>query len=164
MRDMGFDFYWQDKYATNIFASGFEYNPKCLGGRVEAVTTFETFEHFINPIEEIGELIDISNNIIFSTVLLPEPLPNPNEWWYYGHEHGQHISFYSKKTFRYIAQKFGLFYSNSRNLHIFSQKKSYRHCIDLAQLNLVGLHKLVPMPQSKTLTDNLKMKHFILSD
>jgi hypothetical protein len=95
MRDIGFDFYWDDKYTTNLFAKGFEYKSK---GRCEAVTTFESFEHFVNPLEEIEKLLSISKNIIFSTELLPNPIPKPEDWWYYGLDHGQHISPHLRET------------------------------------------------------------------
>ena len=50
MRDIGFDFYWDDKFTTNLFSKGFEYDSKT---KIDAVTTFESFEHFVNPMEEI---------------------------------------------------------------------------------------------------------------
>jgi len=94
MRDIGFDFVLYDKYTQNLFAKGFEYNPS---HKIEAITTFESFEHFAKPMDEIESMLKISKNIIFSTELLPDPIPKPEDWWYYGLEHGQHISFYSKK-------------------------------------------------------------------
>ena len=71
MRDIGFDFYWDDKYIQNLFAQGFEYNQS---DKIEAVTTFESFEHFVNPLEEIEKILAISSNIIFSTEFLPNPI------------------------------------------------------------------------------------------
>ena len=88
------------------------------------VTGFELFEHFENPIEEIEKIFKYSKNILVSTYLLPENNPKPQEWWYYGLEHGQHISLYSYETFKYIAKKYSLnIYSNKKNLHLFTQKK-----------------------------------------
>lgn len=120
MRDIGFDFYWYDPYAENIFARGFEFqnnfNP-------DAVTAFEAFEHFTNPMEEIEKIINISTNIIFTTESLPDKPPLPQEWWYYGLDHGQHISFYSKKTLKRIAAKYGLNYYESGSLHMFTRKR-----------------------------------------
>lgn len=120
MRDFGYDFYWQDKYTQNLLARGFEYISQPISG----ITSFESFEHFVNPLQEIDKMLDIAKNIIFSTVLLPLPIPQPLDWWYYGLDHGQHISFYSKKTFEYIAQKKGLhFYTNGVDFHMFLHKK-----------------------------------------
>ncbi|MFA6807260.1 MAG: methyltransferase domain-containing protein, partial [Bacteroidales bacterium] len=67
MRDYGYDFYWQDIFTENIFAKEFEYNDE----KIELITSFESFEHFINPIEEIENLLKISNNILFSTEIYP---------------------------------------------------------------------------------------------
>ena len=46
MRDIGFDFYWLDKYADNLLTNGFEYNKK-IHKKIEAITSFESFEHFV---------------------------------------------------------------------------------------------------------------------
>ena len=121
MRDKGFDFLWNDIFTTNIFARGFEYinNVK----QIELITAFEVFEHYVDPINEIEKILTISRNILFSTLLKPMKIPNKN-WWYYGFDHGQHISFYSKKTFLYIAKKYDLiFYTNNRNIHLLLQKQ-----------------------------------------
>ncbi len=48
-------------------------------------------------------MLKISRNILFTTTLLPSPMPQPGTWWYYGLEHGQHISFYSLETLQSIA-------------------------------------------------------------
>ena len=156
MRDIGFDFYWDDKYTTNLFARGFEHKN---GGGYEAVTTFESFEHFINPMDEIESLLKISNNIIFSTELLPNPIPKPEDWWYYGLDHGQHISFYSEKTFEFIAKKYNLNYTNLGRLHLLSEKKISNLQLKILKLNKFGLHKLLQKQlKSKTWDDYLKMK------
>jgi len=122
MRDLGFNFYWHDPFADNIFARGFEYNSKV--GEIELVTSFESLEHFLHPLEEIKKMLAISPNILFSTELLPQPLPHPEDWWYFGLDHGQHISFYSLKTLKHIAEVNNLnFYSNGTNLHLYTNKK-----------------------------------------
>ena len=153
MRDIGFDFYWDDKYTTNIFARGFEYDSQ----PIEAITTFESFEHYINPIEEIEKLLTISKSIIFSTELLPKNIPQPYDWWYYGLDHGQHISFYSKKTLHIIAEKYGLHYSAIGNLHIFSEKRISSFKLKFLKFSRFGLHKLLQKQfKSKTWTDHLE--------
>lgn len=119
MRDVGLDFYWDDKYTDNLFAKGFQYN----GQDIEAITTFESFEHFSEPEKEIENMLKISKNIIFSTELLPQVIPKPTEWWYYGLNHGQHISFYSEKTLNFIAKKYGLNYYTCEGLHLLTEKK-----------------------------------------
>lgn len=122
MRDRGFDFYWYDKYAQNLVARGFEGDIK--NSRYSAVTSFENFEHFYNPIEDIETIFNLTDIVLFSTDLLPEPVPSPSEWWYYCLEHGQHISLYSRKSLEFIGKKYGYFFvSNNVNLHIFSRKR-----------------------------------------
>ena len=98
MRDAGFDFYWQDKHTENLFAKGFVF-PVSEKLTIELLTCFETFEHFVEPVTELENLLSISQNILLSTEFIPEPTPPPGEWWYYGVEHGQHIGFFRKKTF-----------------------------------------------------------------
>lgn len=156
MRDLGFDFYWDDKFTTNLFAKGFEYQDE----KIEAITSFESFEHFDNPIIEIEKLVKISKNIIFSTVILPNPIPYPENWWYYGLEHGQHISFYNKKTFAYIAKKFNLNYINlGGSLHLLSEKKLFYNVKYLLKLTKFGFHKVLQKQlKSKIWEDHLKMK------
>jgi len=123
MRDLGFDFYWTDRYCENVFSKGFEYIPAAQE-EIEAVTAFEVFEHLNEPIDEIQKILSISNNILFTTELIPKTVPKPGEWWYYGLQHGQHISFYSTKTLQVIADRFGLqYYSNGKYFHLFSIKK-----------------------------------------
>lgn len=120
MRDRGFDFYWSDPYSQNLLARGFEYGS--TQGDIAAVTCFEAFEHFADPLSEIERIIAISPNIIFTTALTPEPLPKPQEWWYFGLEHGQHIAFYRPKTLRLIAERFHLeYHTNHQGLHLFTR-------------------------------------------
>jgi hypothetical protein len=154
MRDIGFDFCWDDKFTTNLFARGFNYN----GESIEAITTFESFEHFVNPLEEIEKMLSISKNIIFSTGLLPDPIPKPEEWWYYGLDHGQHISFYSEKTFQYIAKKYNLNYVHLNDLHLLTEKKISSSALNILKFSKFGLHKLFAKQlKSKTWNDYLYM-------
>ena len=123
MRDVGFDFYWQDKYTENLFAQGFEF-AETEKMPIELLTCFEAFEHFVDPLAEFENLLCISRNILLSSEFVPEPLPSPSEWWYYGVEHGQHIGFYQKKTFLYLAERYNLnFYTNSQNIHLLTEKQ-----------------------------------------
>lgn len=155
MRDIGFDFYWDDKFTTNLFARGFEYQN---GEKYEAVTTFESFEHFVNPIEEIENLLKFSRNIIFSTETLPNPMPRPEDWWYYGLDHGQHISFYSEKTFKFLAEKYNLNYVNLGGLHLLSDKKISGLKLKILKFSKFGLHKILQKQlKSKTWEDYLKL-------
>lgn len=122
MRDLGYNFRWADKYSDNILAKGFEYK----FGEADLVTAFELFEHFDNPIGEIEHLLTISHNILISTTLYSKEFDYPqlNDWWYYAPHAGQHITFYSYRTFEFIAKKYNLhYYQLTNNVHLFSEKE-----------------------------------------
>lgn len=87
------------------------------------MTSLECFEHLVDPVEEIEKLFSISPNVLFTTNLLPHPVPRQGEWWYYGFEHGQHISFYSIETLRYLAQKYAKNLYSFGSIHLLTDKK-----------------------------------------
>lgn len=151
MRDIGFNFEWADKYTKNLFADGFNWDYK---SEKDAITLFEVFEHFVNPAEEIKNLLKQSNTIIFSTQLRPEPIPKPTSWNYYGLHHGQHLSFYSLKTFKFIANQFDLNYYNIGSLHILTNKKVSKFKIFLTKISSFGIYLIIKSTlKSKTQTD-----------
>ena len=145
MRDVGFDFYWYDPYTTNLFARGFEFTEGKF--KPELVTCFEVFEHLENPLNELEKIFRLCDNILFTTEILPESIPRPGEWWYYGCEHGQHISFYSLTTLDFLARKFGYnFYSNGKLLHLFTRRTLrpgvFRFLVKMANMGLFQYVKL----------------------
>lgn len=105
LRDFGVNAFWSDSYCQNMLARGFEYDK----GKANLVTAFEVFEHFVEPAIELDRLLAIAPNVLFSTTIIPEPTPMPNDWWYYGTEHGQHIGFFKVKTLRKLAEERGKF-------------------------------------------------------
>ncbi|MDX1416595.1 MAG: class I SAM-dependent methyltransferase [Candidatus Promineifilaceae bacterium] len=122
MRDRGMSFYRYDPFCENLFANSFDAN---INGedKYELVTAFEVFEHLTDPLNEIEKILRISPNIIISTVLLPEDRPKPQEWWYYGLDHGQHVSIYSRRALEIIGERFGLrLYSNNYSFHLLTAK------------------------------------------
>ena len=121
MRDYGFDMYRYDKYCSNIFADGFDYEEK---NKYELLTAFEVFEHLDDPIKEVESMLNFSDNIFFSTEVQPSKNVVPNNWWYIMPETGQHIALYSISSLQQIALKYNLnFYTNGKNLHLFTKKK-----------------------------------------
>jgi hypothetical protein len=160
MRDIGFDFYWHDPYTQNLLAKGFEY---IQGEPIEAITTFETFEHLVTPMQDIEKMVNISPNIIFTTELLPDCLPNPTEWWYYGLDHGQHIAFYHIKTLKYIANYFNVNFVTNGRIHMFSKKKINKFYFKLiSKASKIGLYNFVTRKMSsKTVDDMNKMKQMM---
>lgn len=123
MRDNGFDFRWYDKYCENLFSRDFV-APQAGSEPVELLTAFEVFEHLADPWSELERMLAFSRNILFTTQLLPEPVPRPGEWWYYGVEHGQHIAFYTRRALASLAKRAGLnFYTNGASMHLFTEKR-----------------------------------------
>lgn len=158
MRDMGFDFYWSDTYTPNLLAQGFERTERLK--RCELVTSFESFEHFSEPMREIENMLKISDNVLFSTALLPEQIPGPQEWWYYGLSHGQHISFYGKKTLRWIAKNFGRnIYSDGAYFHLLTKKKIPNAYFNFLHKSGIYAGSLLTklLMKSKTMTDHNQM-------
>lgn len=125
MRDKGFNFYHTDKYCQNLFSQYFDLNDIGTASMFEVVTAFEVFEHMANPLAEMEEITKYSNNILFTTELLPDQkFSSVEDWWYFIPETGQHISLYTKKSLEHIAGKLGYnFYSDGINTHLFSRKK-----------------------------------------
>jgi len=119
LRDRGVNAHWSDPYCSNLLALGFEHTSEQAG----LVTAFEAFEHFFEPMLEIEKLFSISPNLLISTCLIPTPTPKPNEWWYYGLDHGQHIGFFRLKTLQFIARKFNKYLvSDGVGCHLFTDK------------------------------------------
>lgn len=153
MRDIGFDFFWKDKYSTNLVARKFEFNTK---DSIELITSFESFEHFADPILEIERMLSISKTILFSTDVFENEVPGTSEWAYYGLSHGQHISFYTIETLTYIANKYNLFlYTNNKSIHLLTDKKiSSLYFKVILKMNRLGLfYILKPFLKSKTMED-----------
>lgn len=120
LRDVGIESYWSDEYCENLFARGFEWQEI----KPTLATCFEVFEHLPNPREQIDSMLRICPNLLFSTELLPCPIPESNganAWWYYGFSHGQHISFYTYKSLEFIAKAHNLHFCSYGGLHLFSE-------------------------------------------
>jgi SAM-dependent methyltransferase len=121
MRDRGYDFYWYDKYAKNLFTNGFEAHD---GDTFDLVTSFEVFEHLVDPLAEIERMLRYSRNLLFSTLLVPTPCPLPHTWSYFALETGQHISFYTLESLLIVAKRSGLFlHSVGGYLHLLTAEK-----------------------------------------
>jgi hypothetical protein len=121
LRDYGIDARWLDKYCDNKFADGFEYKS---GQPVALITAFEVFEHLVDPLDELREMLMISDDVFISTELLPDKTPGLAEWAYYGLEHGQHIGFFREHTLRVMAQAVGKnLYTDGASYHLFTSRE-----------------------------------------
>lgn len=154
MRDVGFDFYWDDKFTENLLSKGFNISDTI--NEIELVTTFECFEHFEKPIEEISNLLQKSSNILFSTQLFHNHPPQPENWWYYNFEAGQHISLYSRQTLKMIAARLNLnLCTDNKGFHLLSKKKLNNTIfIMIVKFSQIGLYSFVKLlMKSKTESD-----------
>ncbi len=89
----------------------------------ELLTAFEVFEHLVDPLAEVEQMLRLSPNILFSTFLVPQATPTIDEWWYYGPEHGQHVSLYTREALRRLGEHFGLrLISNGRFMHLLTAR------------------------------------------
>ncbi len=159
MRDMGFNFFWNDSYCQNMLANGFDLGT--TEAPFTAVTMFEVLEHVQSPLSFISETLEMAQttNLIFSTVLYSDFPPKPEEWSYYCTETGQHISFYQTKTLEWLASKLGLKLYSHGSLHIFTKCDiNYRLFRLIASVRIANaLHSVVKhnFPRSLTWHDHL---------
>jgi len=116
LRDHGLDAHWSDKYATNIFARGFDQEIQTPS----LMTAFEVFEHLTHPRDDILALLEKKPEVLlFSTKLYTG---QGSDWWYFL-EDGQHVQFYSAKGLALIADEAGYhFQTEGTSYHLFSRR------------------------------------------
>lgn len=126
MRDLGYEYQWFDKHCENLFATGFDaaQSPDAHYGLLSA---FEVFEHLVDPVAEMEVMTQFSDHIVFTTEIISRPPPAPGTWWYYGPEHGQHISFYTWDALNRLARRFNLHFVTNGMIHMFTKQKVNKH-------------------------------------
>lgn len=150
LRDKGVDAVWSDPFCKNLHSKGFEH----VGEPVDLTTAFEVFEHLAEPEKEFDKMLESGRNILLSTVLIPRPTPAHDNWWYYGHEHGQHVAFYRVSTLEAMARRHNLHVvSNGRNYHLFTEKKIkkryWQMWLKMGKANVPWLYRgLTPLTES----------------
>jgi hypothetical protein len=123
MRDKGFEFYRYDTHCENIFAKYFDVSD-IESKKFDLITAFEVFEHLEDPNNEVRKMFDFAPSILFSTLLAPSSAEEFGKWWYRAPLSGQHISFYTKESLKFMARKNNKkLYTNSFNLHLFTDKE-----------------------------------------
>ena len=167
MRDMGFDFYWHDKYCNNLLATGFEYRQSY--GSCRVVTAIEVLEHVTNPVSYIEEILSFSgaNTLIFTTELYEGDPPKPDDWWYYALSTGQHIGFFQRRTLLAIANRLGLHFASANGIHIFSKTKVNKHLLRIVTKGWISRIALLWIRRrlvSRTMEDHYLMLHKISED
>lgn len=127
MRDLGFPFRWSDAHAANHYARGFEDD----GRAYEAVTAIEVLEHLEDPVESLRTWIDNASAETF--IFTQETFvgdPPADDWWYYAHAAGQHISFYQPRTLEHIAGRLDMRYAPIGGLHAFTRRPVTSSALD----------------------------------
>lgn len=123
MRDLGYHFFWHDIHCPNLFAKGCE--AEFTGSEhYEMITAFEVLEHLVSPQSSLKRILSSCESFLFSTVLLPEPFPAFDQWWYFGPEHGQHVSFYTLNSLSKLAGSVGKhLVTDGVELHMITSKR-----------------------------------------
>jgi hypothetical protein len=129
MRDRGFNFYWSDLHARNEYARGFESQ---AGATYDFLSAFEVLEHLTDPLADLSKLMELSENVLVSTYLVPDPAPKTSGWWYYVPSTGQHVSFYTKESLQVIAAHFGRHFLSFGIFHLFTKQPRNAHLYRLA--------------------------------
>ena len=119
MRDRGYDFSWYDPFAENLFARSFEGS---LDTTYDLVTAVEVLEHLPEPHETLSKLCKLAPAIIATTELLPDPAPQPNDWWYYSLLTGQHVVFYTRRGLDALAAQHGRLVNSAGNVHVMADR------------------------------------------
>ncbi len=120
MRDRGFDFRHHDPYCENIFARGFDGS---LDARYDLVTAFEAVEHLADPVATLAPVAAITDLLLVTTTLLPDPTPLPGHWDYYAEETGQHVLFLTVPGLRALARRLGMQVTTSgRFVHLLHRR------------------------------------------
>ena len=121
MRDRGHHFLHRDPFCKNLFAAGLEAEPDETG--FDFLTAFEVFEHFDDPHVDLKRLDRIADHWLVSTETVPDPVPQPDQWWYYVLDGGQHISLWSRRSLQLVASQYNRHLISYGGLHLFSRSK-----------------------------------------
>jgi hypothetical protein len=141
MRDIGFDYYWDDKYAQNVLARGFEAKPGT--GPVALVSAFEVLEHTVKPLEFLRRIqLEYSPELILTSTEMFLGSAPPPDWQYYGFEHGQHIGFFSARTMAMLASDMKMHVTHAGMCQIFSRQPVPRALMSFAMSR--AAHLLLP--------------------
>ncbi len=107
MRDIGYNFIRSDAYSKNLYARCFDIVDFPDQKKFSLVTSFEVFEHLVNPLEDVRTLFKYADSIYFTTIIKPSNITKADDWDYIAPYHGQHISFYSVNALKKIAELTG---------------------------------------------------------
>lgn len=119
LRDENYNIFNYDKYSESLYS--YEYNIKDLNKNYDLIISSEVLEHFSAPDEELGKILQYTDNYFFTTCIQPEN--DLENWFYLIPDNGQHISFYTTNSLAYLAEKYNMnFYSDLWWCHLFTKK------------------------------------------
>ncbi len=130
-RDYGLNYFYYDRYARNIFASGFAVQNPAVEKSYALVSAFEVAEHLPDPIRDFGEILRLAPRfLLFSTLLYQG---QGSDWWYFLDD-GQHVAFYTRRSLEIVAARFGyVLTTNDCDLHLFARESYSHRLLDGAQ-------------------------------
>ena len=132
MRDQGYNFFNDDKYAKPFYCDGFTFQRAGIA-KCDILTSFEIFEHLANPVVELEEILSLEPRLwIFSTQLYEQQGP---EWNYFGPANGQHVFFYSAQGLEGFATAHGYRFIRGRHLHAFVKQTGSPYLQNRISLN-----------------------------
>jgi hypothetical protein len=118
LRDRGIDCHHWDPFCANIHARGHGATLESRD-RWGAVLAVEVLEHMVDPWSFLRPAAERTDLILATTNCVSEPAPPLGEWWYWAPEHGQHVSFYARRSMRHIARELGMRYVPAGGIHAF---------------------------------------------
>lgn len=151
MRDAGFDFRYADPHGPNIFAAGHE-APLDGSSKFDLATAFEVLEHLRSPLTELQQMSALSPALFVTTTCLPDPAPLLSEWWYYGLDAGQHITFYTPRALDLLAERLGFRRTSRGSYHLLASRKVSSFALRVATSSRVS-HHLYPIVRRRSLLE-----------
>lgn len=140
LRDAELNCYVDDKYVKATYADGYTV-PNFTNA--ELILSFEVIEHFPSPSLNLSKLFSLDPQVVMLSTLVYEG--QDSGWWYLAQDGGQHIFFYSKKSFTLISKKYGYnhFYAG-HYIFLTKSKSIIKKWIIKILLNKISLQLIKP--------------------
>lgn len=111
-------------FNTDIYDPYFAADTQLKESSYDLITATEVFEHFNKPRESIAKLVSLLKPKAYLAVMtcFPPAKQDFDAWWYKNDP--SHVSFYSLKSFEYLAREFSLKITrdNGKNIIVFQKK------------------------------------------
>jgi hypothetical protein len=124
MRDQGYNFVSDDKYAEPFYSRAFTRESAGIT-QSDIVTSFELFEHLPDPGSDLKQILAFEPKLwIFSTQLYRDQDRN---WKYLGPDLGRHVFFYSAAGLRKFAENNGFEFLQGRDVHMLIRRSGHNY-------------------------------------